>query len=216
MTVSREKASIVVVHPPSESEQIEWSAEEEIQLFFALEGLKPVGINKHFYMACIADRLSKNLQRDVPAEAIWAHLRTMYNLDVLDELEPLPFPNEEKEFSLPETEFSALLSKKRAESEETQQQQPQLNSIDSIGGPPSIIAVATDNTIKSSGGDKTSTHKASSSNHHTKELDKKVTAKLTDIPKRTPKRTRGSMSLESNSSPSTTPPPVHSIKRRRI
>lgn len=144
MTVSREKASLAVV-PPSDSEQIEWSAEEEIQLFFALEGLKPVGINKHFYMACIADRLSKNLQRDVPAEAIWAHLRTMYNLDVLDELEPLPFPNEEREFSLPETEFSALLSKKRAESEEKQR----LSSVDSSGGPPSIIAVATDNTTKS-------------------------------------------------------------------
>ncbi|XP_018797227.1 PREDICTED: MRG/MORF4L-binding protein [Bactrocera latifrons] len=211
MTVSREKASLAVV-PPSDSEQIEWSAEEEIQLFFALEGLKPVGINKHFYMACIADRLSKNLQRDVPAEAIWAHLRTMYNLDVLDELEPLPFPNEEREFSLPETEFSALLSKKRAESEEKQR----LSSVDSSGGPPSIIAVATDNTTKSASSDKTSAHKANASSHNAKEMDKKITAKLTDMPKRAPKRTRGSLSLESNSSPSTTPPPVQSNKRRRI
>lgn len=49
----------------------------------------------------------------------------------------------------------------------------------------------------------------------TKDLDKKITSKLTEAPKRTPKRTRGSMSLES-SSPSTTPPPIHSNKRRRI
>lgn len=49
----------------------------------------------------------------------------------------------------------------------------------------------------------------------TKELDKRLSVKLADAPKRTPKRTRGSMSLES-SSPSTTPPPIQSNKRRRI
>lgn len=61
----------------------------------------------------------------------------MYNLEALEDLEPLPFPNEEREFSLPEAEFSSLLSKKRAASEESRQ---------STEGPPSIIAVVTDNT----------------------------------------------------------------------
>ena len=96
-------------------EEMEWSAEEEIKLFFALEGLKPVGLNKHFYMACIADRLSKSLNREIPAEAIWAHLKTMYNLEVLDEMEPLPFPNDQKDFCLPDNEFSSLMLKKRSE-----------------------------------------------------------------------------------------------------
>ncbi|GBP02247.1 PAN2-PAN3 deadenylation complex catalytic subunit PAN2 [Eumeta japonica] len=63
----------------------------------------------------------------------------MYNLEALEDLEPLPFPNEQREFSLPEAEFSALLSKKRAASEEARQ---------STEGPPSIIAVVTDNTTK--------------------------------------------------------------------
>lgn len=36
----------------------EWTAEEEIQLFYAMGGLKPVGVNKHFYIACITDRSS--------------------------------------------------------------------------------------------------------------------------------------------------------------
>ncbi|XP_037813984.1 MRG/MORF4L-binding protein isoform X2 [Lucilia sericata] len=181
----------------------EWTAEEEIQLFYAMGGLKPVGVNRHFYIACITDRLSRSLNRDYTTESIWVHLRTMYNLEALEDLEPLPFPNEEREFSLPEAEFSTLLSKKRAASEESRQ---------SNEGPPSIIAVVTDNTINKTLSSQT---KTSSSLITSKELDKKLTSKLTDAPKRTPKRTRGSMSLES-SSPSTTPPPIQSNKRRRI
>lgn len=47
-----------------------------------------------------------------------------------------------------------------------------------------------------------------------KELDKKMVNKNTpDGTKRTVKRTRGSMSIESNS-PSTTPPPVINKRRR--
>lgn len=166
-------------------EEMEWSPEEEVQLFFALDGLKPVGVNKHFYMACIADRLSKSLNREVPAECIWAHLRTMYNLDLLDELEPLPFPNEQKDFFLPDTEFSSLMSRKRAEIEDRKSENKEKTPVVAKQILP-------------------------------KDLDKKVAVKLvsSDTPKRTPKRTRGSMSLESNS-PSTTPPPTSNNKRRR-
>lgn len=103
------------------SEDMEWSADDSIQLFFALEGLKPVGINKHFYMACIAERLSKSLNRDVPTDAIWAYLRKLYNLELLDEMEPLPFPNEQIDFFLPDAEFSDLMSLKKAKSEEKRQ-----------------------------------------------------------------------------------------------
>lgn len=49
-----------------------------------------------------------------------------------------------------------------------------------------------------------------------KELEKKLINKVVSEPqKRSQKRTRGSMSIESNSSPSTTPPPTNN-KRRRI
>ncbi|XP_055855678.1 MRG/MORF4L-binding protein [Episyrphus balteatus] len=177
------------------SEEMEWSAEEEIQLFFALEGLKPVGVNKHFYMACIAERLSRSLNRDIPAEQIWAHLRTLYNLDVLDEMEPLPFPNDQKDFSLPETEFSALMSRKQAETEEKTLIEP-ASQPKPIEKQPTVVASKVNVPP-------------------IKDLEKKIVAKLVDAPKRTPKRTRGSMSLESNS-PSTTPPPLQAHKRRRI
>ncbi|XP_075167577.1 MRG/MORF4L binding protein [Haematobia irritans] len=184
----------------------QWTPEEEICLFFAMGCLKPVGVNKHFYMATIVERLSNSLNRDFTSENIWGHLRTLYNFKALDEMEPLPFPNDEKEFSLPEAEFSSLL-KKIKDSEE--------NRHDNIEGPPSIIAVATDNTNK----DKLIVQpKMGSTNNATpKESDKKITVKLSDGgPKRTPKRTRGSVSLESNSPSTTPPPPVHSNKRRRI
>lgn len=95
-----------------ESPPMEWSAEEEIQLFKALGGLKPIGINKHFYMACICGRLSAALKRDIYPDVVWAHLQTMYNLEILDSMEPLPFPQDQSDFSLPDAEFSELMAKK--------------------------------------------------------------------------------------------------------
>jgi hypothetical protein len=59
-----------------------------------------------FCILGILERLSKVLNRKVTSEQVWAHLKTMYNLKALDQLEPLPFPNEETNFSLPESEFS--------------------------------------------------------------------------------------------------------------
>lgn len=108
----------MAVKEKSESEDMEWSTEEEVQLLYALDGLKPVGINKHFYMARICERMSVALKREIAPDAVWAHLRTLYNLDVLDQMERLPFAEEQIDFSLPESEFSALINKKLAETEE--------------------------------------------------------------------------------------------------
>lgn len=92
--------------------ELEWTTEDEIQLFHALEGMKPVGIGKHFVMGAIGDRLSESLNKVVPREEIWKHLRTIYNLDLLDEREPIPFPNKDQEFHLPDGEFKTLISNK--------------------------------------------------------------------------------------------------------
>lgn len=92
--------------------ELEWTTEDEIQLFHALEGMKPVGIGKHFVMGAIGDRLSESLNKVVPRDEIWKHLRTIYNLDLLDEREPIPFPNKDQEFQLPDGEFKFLISNK--------------------------------------------------------------------------------------------------------
>ncbi|XP_017066179.1 MRG/MORF4L-binding protein [Drosophila eugracilis] len=179
----------------------EWSAEEELQLFHAMEGLRPVGINKHFYMSCIAQRLSKSLNREMPSELIWRHLGTMYKLKELDDLESLPFPNEEREFSLPEHDYGTLQSKKTVEvnaSEETGETHPASNI-----------------PVTESNGKAPPSTKAPVPANPTKDSEKKSVSKPQELPKRPAKRTRGSMSNESIS-PSTTPPPVQSNKRRRI
>lgn len=108
---------LMAVKVRTDCEEMEWSAEEEIQLFKALGGLKPIGINKHFYMACICERLSTALKREITPDVVWAHLKTMYNLEILDQLEPVPFPQDQCDFQLPEAEFSALMSKKLADIE---------------------------------------------------------------------------------------------------
>ncbi|BFG05328.1 MRG/MORF4L-binding protein [Drosophila madeirensis] len=180
----------------------EWSAEEELQLFHAMEGLRPVGINKHFYMSCIAQRLSKSLNREMPSELIWKHLGTMYKLKELDDLETLPFPNEEREFCLPEQEYGTLLTKKKVE----------VNSNDETTDGPSAVAAP---AAESNGKAPPATTKAQVHSNTSKDIEKKLAAKPIDLPKRPAKRTRGSMSNESIS-PSTTPPPVQSSKRRRI
>lgn len=69
-------------------------------------------------MAFICDKLSDNLQREISSNNVWTHLETMYNLEALDEGESLPFPNDEKEFILPDSEYSALKLKKDEKSEE--------------------------------------------------------------------------------------------------
>ncbi|KAL1501516.1 hypothetical protein ABEB36_006823 [Hypothenemus hampei] len=92
-------------------EDIEWNVNNEVQLLDAMVGYKPVGISKYFQMALICEKLSDSLRKDVNPEKIWSHLKTMYNLDILDDNESIPFPNSEREFSLP-AEFHELLMKK--------------------------------------------------------------------------------------------------------
>lgn len=103
----------MAVKEKSECEDMEWSAEEECQLFKALTGLKPVGINKHFYMAFICERLSTALKREISPDVVWAQLETMYNLEILNRIEPLPFVLEQIiDFDLPDDEFGELMSLK--------------------------------------------------------------------------------------------------------
>lgn len=59
-----------------------------------------------------------NINKEVESEKIWSHLETMYNLEALDESESLPFPNDEREFCLPEAEFGSLKALKEEKSDD--------------------------------------------------------------------------------------------------
>jgi MRG-binding protein len=86
----------------SDEQAVDWNVELETQLFHAMQGHKPVGISKHFHMVCIQEQLCQMGWKQLSAEQIWKHLGTMYNLEALEETEPIPFPNNVTDFSLPE------------------------------------------------------------------------------------------------------------------
>ncbi|XP_055627179.1 MRG/MORF4L-binding protein [Toxorhynchites rutilus septentrionalis] len=196
---------MTTVKEKMDSEYFEWVPEDEIQLFFAMEDLKPVGINKHFFIACIVERLSKALNREISSDSVWSHLRTMYNLKALDEQEQLPFPNEEIDFDLPEAEFPSILKRKSVEEQSADEGRKSESKTESAA-----------KTVK----DRDHTEKDKQSDRDSKDSKfpkSKMDAGDNNTPKRAQKRTRGSMSLEPNAgSPASTPPNVQSTKRRRI
>ena len=61
-----------------------------------------LGINKHFNMALIQHSFSQAVGFSVSTKDLWSYLYTLYDIDALDEVEKFPFPNEKKEFSLPD------------------------------------------------------------------------------------------------------------------
>jgi len=81
-----------------------WTADLEVNLFHALKGHKPTGINRFFHMACVHHKLISSCQAkdDLSSKHVWQHLNDMYNLETLNELDDLPFPNNNTDFSLPE------------------------------------------------------------------------------------------------------------------
>ncbi|KAF7268610.1 hypothetical protein GWI33_018300 [Rhynchophorus ferrugineus] len=108
-------------------DDIEWNVVNEGQLLDAMVGHKPVGVNKYFQMALICEKLSESLNKDVDPQKIWQHLETMYNLEALDDNESVPFPNNEREFSLPASEFGVLLNKKEEDDKKSGRETPKLS-----------------------------------------------------------------------------------------
>ncbi|XP_012276514.1 MRG/MORF4L-binding protein isoform X2 [Orussus abietinus] len=101
--------------PADLSEEIEWNVENEIQLFFAMNGHKPVGINKYFHMVCIWEKFRAAIHKEISLKMIWDHLESMYDLMALDDTEDLPFPSSEIDFTLPELEFSGFIKSRKKE-----------------------------------------------------------------------------------------------------
>lgn len=93
-----------------------WTTSSELQLLQVLINHKPAGINKHFQMAIIQDKFSSMVGCEITSDQIWTKLRTMYDLAAVDDREEvIPFPLEEKEFSLPGREFSTIMTEKQKE-----------------------------------------------------------------------------------------------------
>jgi len=109
-----------------------WTDEQETTLFKAISiyRLKPVGMHKHFRIMAIAELMKNHgvSSEHTSINGIWAKLKTLYNLETLDELED-DFGTAEDddadadddsekekkwmEFALPEDDFAELMSNRR-------------------------------------------------------------------------------------------------------
>ncbi|KAL8597747.1 hypothetical protein ACOMHN_001706 [Nucella lapillus] len=78
-----------------------WNVDMEVNLFHAMRGHKPVGVNRHFHMVVIHEKLVSPATKKLTAKDVWNHLSTMYDLQALNESEILPFPNKPMDFKLP-------------------------------------------------------------------------------------------------------------------
>ncbi|CAG5114598.1 unnamed protein product [Candidula unifasciata] len=87
-----------------------WNPDMEVNLFHAMRGHKPVGVNKHFQMISIHDRLSSACKK-ITSDDVWNHLSTLYDLQALNESEIVPFPNKNGCFDLLESDVSDLCEK---------------------------------------------------------------------------------------------------------
>lgn len=155
-------------------------------------------------MVCILDRLQKTLNRKISSEQIWKHLKTMYNLKALDDLEPLPFPNNEENFDLP-VELQTKI--KRSESEDGETSSVKDKEIFEKKTTPVPIQKTVNTPLNKSstvGSERSERNERKS--HRVSESDQRIH----------PKRTRGSIhhDADGSSSPASTPPPQ--TKRRRI
>ncbi|XP_006818355.1 MRG/MORF4L-binding protein-like [Saccoglossus kowalevskii] len=97
---------------------IVWDADLEVNLFHAMKGHKPVGVNKNFHMMCIHEKFTLSTGKKCTANVLWKHLGTMYDLPALHESEILPFPNREKDFHLTD-EFLDLICSKEKDQEKS-------------------------------------------------------------------------------------------------
>ena len=113
-----------------------WSPASESALFQALIKHKPAGgrwtslvlvfkkllfnlpgINKHFAMALVSEKLCSQLSTDqISSEEIWWKLKSMFDLNAVDDREEvIPFTLEEREFCLPRRDFNSLIVEKQKE-----------------------------------------------------------------------------------------------------
>jgi MRG-binding protein len=64
-------------------ENINWTADMESCLFYAMMDHKPVGENKHFNMIFIYEKYNNLCEKKLNAEQIWSHLNVLYDLQAL-------------------------------------------------------------------------------------------------------------------------------------
>ncbi|CAG2160952.1 unnamed protein product [Oppiella nova] len=100
--------------------EMDWTPENEIKLFYAMRGHKPVGVAKNFHMICILDEFVKLTDKEITSKTIWNRLETMYDMETLHDNEDMPFPNITSPFNIEDNpEFSELFAKRNTNNGKT-------------------------------------------------------------------------------------------------
>ncbi|OWF38090.1 MRG/MORF4L-binding protein-like [Mizuhopecten yessoensis] len=176
------------------------TVEMEVSLFHAMRGHKPVGVNRHFQMLVIHDKLNNSFSRKVTSKQIWNRLITMYDLTALNESEILPFPNKEVDFLLPDEDFSDFTPKEFPRSNFTSHKFQDDSKSDKSD------TSSKDTHISVSKPTKADKHESKPENKHTSNLVHGNT------PENSPKRKRTRQTHSTHTSPAT--PEVPSKRRR--
>ncbi|KAF8249978.1 CT20-domain-containing protein [Wilcoxina mikolae CBS 423.85] len=112
----------LAVLPPSPVFSDGWTDEQETTLFKAISvyRLKPAGIHKHFRIIGIAELMKNHgvSGAHTGITGIWAKLKTLYNLEGLDEREDAPEEDADPEedwhpFELPEDVYGEMMMARR-------------------------------------------------------------------------------------------------------
>ncbi|XP_059079196.1 MRG/MORF4L-binding protein-like [Tigriopus californicus] len=100
-----------------------WTSEAELSLFSALIQHKVAGPSKHFQMALVTEKVNQDGFKDITANQIWSHMKNLFNLPAVDEIENSATwaqslqddlnVDTPVEFSFPRKEFQSIVAEMR-------------------------------------------------------------------------------------------------------
>ncbi|CAI6357503.1 unnamed protein product [Macrosiphum euphorbiae] len=86
----------------------EWTTRLERCLLLNMIRLKPCGINKHLSILLLKEKISKELELNIPIKVLWNYMSSKWDIRAADIIEHISFNTSEKDFVLPE-EFDQLI-----------------------------------------------------------------------------------------------------------
>ncbi|ESO10546.1 hypothetical protein HELRODRAFT_167047 [Helobdella robusta] len=86
-----------------------WNVDMQVSLFHAMRDHKPVGVNRHFQMLFIHDKINNTNNPKVANKDVWDYLGTLYDINALvNDSERIPTLSKEVDFELPTTSDNNL------------------------------------------------------------------------------------------------------------
>ncbi|XP_060873268.1 uncharacterized protein LOC132947088 [Metopolophium dirhodum] len=86
-----------------------WTTRLEKCLLLNMVRLKPSGINKHLSILLLKEKITKELQVNIPIKVLWNYVTAKWDIRAADIIENISFDTSEKDFVLPK-EFDQLIA----------------------------------------------------------------------------------------------------------